>query len=199
MRQEVLVVVVVADPALAVPHTQTSRYPPRHLYQHPPPRLVRLPCLANGPHPRLRTQGPALSRRRVEWHRPCSFNTTSSSGQSTSGVLDALRIFETLYSARAMWISPTYDEVCKVILCPQAHRDSHVRAALIHVLPMCARYDFVRFTTSFPRRRMRFYLGIWAQGTGYHSQGALGALAGAVNTEIKSYIKSVFKIDKNCL
>jgi hypothetical protein len=64
---------------------------------------------------------------------------------------------------------------------------------------MYPRYDFVWFTTSFLCRTMRPYLDIWAMGTGDHSQGALGALAGAVSTEIKSYIENVLKIDKNCL
>ena len=82
-------------------------------------------------------------------------------GQSISEVLlGTLQIFENLYSARAMWMSPTYNEVCEMILHLQGHRDPSVRAAVVHFLPMCARHDFVRFTASYLRRTMRFYLGI---------------------------------------
>ena len=62
-------------------------------------------------------------------------------GQSISEVLlGTLQIFENLYSARAMWMSPTYNEVCEMILHLQGHRDPNVRAAVVHVLLTCARY-----------------------------------------------------------
>lgn len=76
-----------------------------------------------------------------------------------------------------MWMSPTYNEVCEMILRLQAHRDPTVRAAVVHVLPTCARYDFVRFTGSYLRQTMRFYLEIWTKGSGDRSQGALLVLA----------------------
>jgi len=98
-------------------------------------------------------------------------------GQSISEVLlGSLQIFENLYSARAMWMSPTYNEVCEMILRLQGHRDLNVRTAVVHVLPTCARYDFVRFTGSYLRRTMRFYLDIWTKGGGDRSQGACGSL-----------------------
>ena len=100
-------------------------------------------------------------------------------GQSASEVLlGSLQIFENLYSARAMWMSPTYAEVCEMILRLQGHRDPAVRAAVVHVLPTCARYDFVRFTGAYLRQTMRFYLDIWTRGSGDRSQGASVLLSG---------------------
>jgi hypothetical protein len=105
-----------------------------------------------------------------------TITTTTSGVQHTSEVLlGSLQIFENLYSARAMWMSPTYNEACEMILRLQGHRDPNVRAAVVHVLPTCARYDFVRFTASYLRRTMRLYLEIWAKGSGDRSQGVFGS------------------------
>jgi len=47
----------------------------------------------------------------------------SGGGQSIpEDLLGTLQIFENLYSARAMWMSPTYNEVCEMILHLQGHR-----------------------------------------------------------------------------
>ena len=107
---------------------------------------------------------------------PLTIGGGGSGGQSISEVLlGSLQIFENLYSARAMWMSPTYNEVCEMILRLHVHRDPNVRAAVVHVLPTCARYDFVRFTASYLRQTMRLYLDIWTKGSGDRSQGPFGS------------------------
>jgi len=67
-------------------------------------------------------------------------------GQSISEVLlGTLQIFENLYSARAMWMSPTYNEVCEMILQPRPESQSCRRACPPDV---CA----VRFLCGLRRR-----------------------------------------------
>jgi len=145
-------------------------------------------------------------------------------GQRISEVLlGTLQIFENLYSARVMWTSPTYNAVCEMILHLQGHRDPSVSAAVVHVLPTCARYDFCAVYGVVSPRNDEVFLGCldqrqWRSVSGCvfgsspnlepiaYSSGfvwlvvwALGSIAGAVNIEIKSYIEDVRKIVKEYL
>lgn len=93
-------------------------------------------------------------------------------GHSISEVLlGSLQIFENLYSTRVMWMLPTYSESCELVLRLQGHRDPKVRAAVMHVLLICALYNFVRFTASsggiFPAHRFVIMLQSVTSGAVY--------------------------------